>query len=312
MHIGYLLPTRERVMRGEPETGPLLDLAERAKANGYDSVWVGDSLLAKPRHEPLSLLAAVAGRVPGIGLGTAVLLPALRNPVLLAHQAATIDRISEGRLILGVGVGGDIPAIRREYMAAGVPFEKRGARMMELINLARALWTGEAVDWDGRWTVEGGVLGPTPHRPGGPPIWGGGSAPTPLRRAGRELDGWFPSGPNAEVWAAQWQEVQAQAADAGRDPASLAGAIYLTLSLDDNAATANARIDAYLEAYYSQAAAELRRRQAHYAGPAAGLDAYLAEFAEAGVDHMVCRFAGDHHGHMDELSTARQRLGWLR
>ena len=114
MHIGYLLPTRERIMRDQPETAALLELAARAKAQGYDSVWVGDSLLAKPRHEPLSLLAAVAGAVPGLGLGTAVLLPALRNPVLLAHQAATIDRLSEGRLILGVGVGGDIPAIRRE------------------------------------------------------------------------------------------------------------------------------------------------------------------------------------------------------
>ncbi len=310
MHIGYLLPTRERVMRGQPETGPILDLAARAKGNGYDSVWVGDSLLAKPRHEPLSLLAAVAGRVPGIGLGTAVLLPALRNPVLLAHQAATIDRISEGRLILGVGVAGDVPAIRREFQAAGVPFEKRGPRMMELINLCRALWSGEAVDWDGRWQVEGGILGPTPHRAGGPPIWGGGSAPGPLRRAGRHLDGWFPSGPNAQVWGEQWREVLSHAREAGRDPDDLAGAIYLTLSLDEDQATADGRTDDYLQTYYNQPADMLRRIQANYAGPVAGLEAYLAEFAEAGVDHMVCRFAGDHHSHMDALSLARQRLGW--
>ena len=101
--IGYLLPTRERVMEGRPQAGPLLDLAARAEGLGFDSVWVGDSLLARPRHDPLTLLAAVAARTWKVQLGTAVFLPALRNPVVLAHQLATLDQISEGRLVLGAG-----------------------------------------------------------------------------------------------------------------------------------------------------------------------------------------------------------------
>ena len=129
--LGYLLPTRERVMAGEPAAAPLLALAERAEALGYDSVWAGDSPLARPRHEPLTLLAAAAGRTRRVVLGTAVLLPALRNPVLLAHQAATLDRISEGRLILGVGIASDAPNVRAEFAAAGVPFEKRVGRLLE-------------------------------------------------------------------------------------------------------------------------------------------------------------------------------------
>ena len=99
--LGYLLPTREKIMLGRPEAGPLLDGARRARSLGFDSIWVGDSLLARPRHDPLTLLAAVAAAVPDVALGTAVLLPALRNPVVLAQQLATIDQISEGRLILG-------------------------------------------------------------------------------------------------------------------------------------------------------------------------------------------------------------------
>ena len=83
-------------MAGSPDTGSLLALAEAAEALGYDSVWVGDSLLARPRHEPLTLLAGVAARTRRVALGTAVLLPALRNPVLLAHQVATLDRLAEG------------------------------------------------------------------------------------------------------------------------------------------------------------------------------------------------------------------------
>src|SRR5580693_6147464 len=151
--IGYLLPTRERVMEGRPQTGPLLDLAARAEGLGFDSVWVGDSLLARPRHDP----------------------PALRNPVVLAHQLATLDQISEGRLVLGAGIASDVLNIRAEFVAAGVPFEGRVGRMMEGLRLARALWADKPVDWDGRWQVEGGVLGPTPYRQGGPPIWLAGS-----------------------------------------------------------------------------------------------------------------------------------------
>src|ERR1700746_4142191 len=95
--IGYLLPTRARVRGGRPQTAPLLELAARAESLGFDSVWVGDSLLARPRHDPLTLLAAVAARTHKALLGTAVFLPGLRNPVVLAHQLATPAPISEGR-----------------------------------------------------------------------------------------------------------------------------------------------------------------------------------------------------------------------
>src|SRR5262245_15896349 len=189
--IGYLLPTRERVMAGRPEAASLLDLAARAKNLGFDSVWVGDSLMARPRHDPLTLLAAVAARTKKVWLGTAVFLPALRNPVVLAHQLATLDQISEGRLVLGAGIASDVPNIRTEFVAAGVPFEGRVGRLMEGLRLARALWTGEPVDWDGRWRVEGGVLGPTPHRPDGPPIWMVGSVRPAFERPARHFDGWF-------------------------------------------------------------------------------------------------------------------------
>src|SRR5258708_26265413 len=116
--LGYLLPTRQRVMEGRPEAASLLALAERAEALGYDSVWVGDSLLARPRHDPLTLLAAAAARTKRVALGTAVLLPALRNPVVLAQQVATLDQISEGRLVLGAGIASHMPDIRAEFVAA--------------------------------------------------------------------------------------------------------------------------------------------------------------------------------------------------
>jgi len=307
--IGYLLPTREQVMAGRPDAAALLDLAHRAGDLGYDSIWVGDSILARPRHEPLTLLSAVAARVPGVAIGTAVLLPALRNPVVLAHQVATLDQISEGRLILGVGIASDVPNIRAEFTAAGVPFEKRVGRLLEGLRLARALWTGEKVNWEGRWQVADAVLGPTPHRPGGPPIWMAGSQPASLERVGRVFDGWLPNAPDAEQWGRQWAEIGAIARDAGRDPAALTGAMYLTLAVDDDAARADARLDAYLGQYYGQPAVAIRKRQVCYAGPRAGAVEWLQGYVSAGASHLVLRFAGDHERHLEMLATVRADLG---
>jgi alkanesulfonate monooxygenase SsuD/methylene tetrahydromethanopterin reductase-like flavin-dependent oxidoreductase (luciferase family) len=308
--LGYLLPTRERVMEGHDETGPLLALAERAESLGFDSVWVGDSLLARPRHDPLTLLAAVAARTRKVTLGTAVLLPALRNPVLLAQQVATLDRIAEGRLILGVGIATDVPNIRAEFEAAGVPFDKRVGRMVEGLALARALWTGRAVDWDGRWKIRAGVLGPTPHRTGGPPIWVGGSVGAARVRTGRLYDGWFPNGPTAAEYAAQWPEVLDAARAAGRDPAALTGAMYLTLSIDENRDRADARLNAYLEQYYGMRPDVMRKRQMCYAGPAAGAAEWLQGYVDAGASHLVLRVAGDHDHHLETLAGLRRDAGW--
>ena len=307
--IGYLLPTRESVMEGRPGAAPLLALAERAEGLGYDSIWVGDSILARPRHEPLTLLSAVAARTRRAELGTAVLLPALRNPVVLAHGIATLDQISEGRFILGVGIASDVPNIRAEFIACGVPFEKRVGRMLEGLRLARELWTGQPVNWNGRWVMENATLGPTPHRPGGPPIWIGGMVRASLERVGRLYDGWFPNSPDPGQWREQWAEIHGIAREAGRNPAALTGAVYLTLTIDDNKAAAEARMNAFLESYYGRPAAEMRARQATYAGPAEGAAAWLASWVEAGVGHLVLRFAGDHQRHLDAVRRLRDKIG---
>lgn len=308
--IGYLLPTRESIMEGRPEAAPLLALAEQAEALGYDSVWVGDSLLARPRHEPITLLAGVAGRTKKVDLGTAVLLPAMRNPVLLAHAAATLDQVSEGRLILGIGIATDVPNIRAEFRAAGVPFEKRVGTMMEGMRLCKALWTGEPVDWDGRWHVEKGVIGPTPYRKGGPLIWGGGSAPAALKRAGINFDGWFPSGPDAATFGEQLKTVRAHAAEAGRKPEDVEAAAYLTLYVDADTAKAEARIDDFLSQYYGARPDVLKKRQACFAGNADQAGQWLQEYVDAGATYLVLRFAGDHERHLEQFKTIRADLGW--
>ena len=292
-------------MQAQPETEAILRLAEQAEALGYDSLWAGDSLLARPRHDPLTLLAAVAARTTRASVGTAVLLPVLRNPVVLAQQLATLDQISSGRLILGVGIGADSPAIRAEFLAAGVPFEARLGRTLEGLRVCRALWSGEPVQWDGRWQLNDAVLGPVPYRAGGPPIWMGTSVPAGLQRTGTHFDGWFPLGPDATTYAARWAAVQQSAAQASRS-AEVTAAMYLTISVDDDADEAERRLDAYLGQYYAPLpAAMLRRVQACYAGPQAGLRAWLDGFVAAGATHLVMRFVGDHLRHLETVAALR-------
>ncbi|MGH8431079.1 MAG: LLM class flavin-dependent oxidoreductase, partial [Solimonas sp.] len=162
----------------------------------------------------------------------------------------------------------------------------------------------------GRWTVKSGVLGPTPHRPGGPPIWIAGAVAPARARAGRLFDGWFPNSAQAADYAAQWADVQNAARAAGRNPAELTAAMYLTLAIDDDEDRANAKINAYLEKYYGVPAAETRKRQMSYAGSANGASAWLKAYADAGATHLVLRFAGDHERHLEIAARLRRDLGW--
>ena len=306
--LGYLLPTRERIMQGRPAVRPMLDAAKRAGDLGIDSIWVGDSLVARPRHDPLTLLAAVGASVPDVELGTAVLLAALRNPVVLAQQLATIDQISEGRLIVGAGIGGAVAGIQAEFTAAGVPFDGRVGRLMEGFRLCQALWTGEPVSWDGRWKVDESVLAPVPHRAGGPPIWLAAGVPEGIERAAKHYDGWFPIGPDAETFGERHRSFVDAAVAAGRDPAEQTTAMYLTVAISDNVDDAEAAINSYLEGYYGAPAAAMRKIQACMGGNLSQVLAFIRSYVDAGAEHLVIRIVGDHDETLQQLATHRDEL----
>ena len=304
VEFGLLLPTREAVMSGRPETAPLLELAERGERVGFDAVWIGDSLIARPRHEPLTLLAAVAARTRRVRLGTAVLLPALRHPVVLAHVVGTLDRVAEGRVILGVGIATDNPPIRKEFAAAGVPFERRVGRFLETLEICQALWTRDHVRFHGKhFALDDVTMEPKPHRRGGPPIWIGGSGPTAFREAAR-FDAWFPTGPTVEFFSEHFPKIQAAARAAGRPADAVTGAAYVTLALDADRAKAEARLNQFMETYYGVPARVILARQAHYAGPIDGCVEWLGRWIATGTQHVCIRFAGgDQLAQVDETAT---------
>ncbi|MEU7742020.1 TIGR03619 family F420-dependent LLM class oxidoreductase [Nonomuraea sp. NPDC049158] len=207
--VGYLLPTRDWVVLGDREPSALIEQARLAEDVGFDSVWAGDSPVTRHRADPLMLLSAVAAVTERVTLGTAVLLPALRHPILLAHQLATLDRIADGRLIAGMGAGFPHPNTEAQFDALGITFKRRVSRTEESIDVMRQLWAGGEVSYQGpHFDFRDVVLEPKPAQVGGPPIWLAGSGESALRRVGRLADGWLPYPPTSETYAHEWGVLQ--------------------------------------------------------------------------------------------------------
>ena len=199
-----------------PQEFPLLwEFIEAAEALGYDSFWCSDPTLApQPVFEPIALLGAAAARTHRIRLGTGVLALSLRNPVLTAKELATLDFLSGGRLIVGVGVGA---ANLAEYRAFGISPRDRGARVDEAIGLMRLLWSGEHVTATGRlYRTEGISMKPEPVQRPYPPIWIGGASPAALRRAAPLGDGWLGSSVTPSEVEVAVGSIQSAAQSAGR------------------------------------------------------------------------------------------------
>jgi alkanesulfonate monooxygenase SsuD/methylene tetrahydromethanopterin reductase-like flavin-dependent oxidoreductase (luciferase family) len=138
--IGLLLPTRELLLADAASPEPLLSLARDAEAAGLASLWVGDGITNRPRLDPVVILAALSSATTTIALGTAVLLAPLRHPVILAHQCASLDWVTQGRLILGLGSGFPTPDSTRQSQHLGSAHGTRHERLADTVRFLRACW----------------------------------------------------------------------------------------------------------------------------------------------------------------------------
>jgi probable F420-dependent oxidoreductase len=194
------------------DAGRYGELVDQLEDGGWDSLWLSERVNG-PAPDPLVALAIAAGRTRRLKLGTSVLVVPGRNPVLLAKELASLDRLSGGRMLPAVGLGAPDPL---EHQAFGVAREDRAPLFDEILPLLRQLWTGEPVHHHGaRFHLEGVTVLPTPMQDPYD-IWMGGIAPSELRRVGRLGDGWLPSFISPEDAAAARPAVEAAAAEAGR------------------------------------------------------------------------------------------------
>lgn len=298
--IGVLLPTREAVIYGD-RTGdprPLVELAVRAEGLGLDAVWAGDSLLARPRAEPLTLLAAVASVTERVQLGTGVLLPALRNAEQLAQAAATLDAVSGGRLILGIGAGPGTPGVLADHEHVGTSFERRASGAMAVAERARELWRGDG----------GEQMYPLPISAGGPPIWYGGDGPRMLARTGAGLDGWLGISP-PDRYARSLAAVREAAEAAGRAVDDVSVGAYLTVVFGEQREAA-ARLAEHSELYYGIPHEVIATQQASVAGPPELVGQWIRTYIDAGAEHLCIRIGCDDVA--GQLETLAGLLGDLR
>ena len=313
--FGHLLPTRGSVLTSDDRqtlaaktAADVIGLSRRAEALGFDSVWVGDSVLAKPRHDPLTTLAAVASATDAVELGTAVHLPTLRNPVHVAHRTATVDQLSGGRLRWGVGVGqgADVEA---EYANVGVPFGERGARMDELLEVVTDLWSGGSVDYEGEfYRLEDASIGFSPATE--PRIYlatagfdAEAGIPRPIEdRLVAHGAGWLPIGMSPEEYADGLAAVRSALADAGRSPDGLDPGIYLDVVIDEDEARAIDTARGFYEGYYTAWDHPLSDEQVREIGEFGHAEAVAETFEayeDAGVETFVVRFtAPDQRGQL--------------
>jgi alkanesulfonate monooxygenase SsuD/methylene tetrahydromethanopterin reductase-like flavin-dependent oxidoreductase (luciferase family) len=302
---GLSLPNRG-VLFGATSVDELLAVSTEADASGaFDSIWVGDSLFAKPRLESLVLLSAVAARTRRVRLGTCCLSTfPLRHPILLAAQWATLDQVSHGRTILGACIGGSPPREKAEaeFAPFKVALSERAPRLEEGITVLRRLWAEDHVTHEGRfYEFRDLTLEPKPIQKPCPPIWIA-TNPKPevtrppvmdraLRRVGLTADGWMTDNTPATRFRERWDFIRRVAREAGRPAESMESALHLMVNINDDPSTAFEEAVRFLQTYYSPAMTRPYIESWLAYGPPAAVVATIRSYVDAGCTTPILRFA---------------------
>ncbi len=276
-------------------TERLQELASEAEHAGASALWACDHLFwHQPLLEPLTSLAVAAAATSTASLGTCVLQLPLRDPATVARQAATLQELSGGRFVLGLGVGSH----EGEYEAAGAPFRRRGRLLDEGIEALRRAWA-TAGDRALRYRLE---PAPTPI-----PLWLAGSSEAAVRRAARDADGWIPMFIAPDDYATTRNHLVEHAADAERDPASIDAAVVAMVCLGDSVEVARKEGTTWLADLYDLPPKAFERHL--IAGPPAECAAAIAAYRAAGAEHVVVMIAAEetleHFGPLAEACSVR-------
>jgi probable F420-dependent oxidoreductase len=277
----------------------LRDFLARAEALGYDSVWVQEQILGdSPMLEPITLLTFAAALTSKVRLGTSVILPVTRNPVHLAKALSSLDQLSQGRLTLGVGMGG--PHVPEA--AFGISKENRSRRFVEVLKVMKALWTEPHATFAGEfWKFENVAMEPKPLQKPHPPIWFGARDEFALKRAVRHGDGWMGAGSSTTAdFIKQRTMLRGLLEEAKRDPAKFPISKRVYLALDDNRERAERRLREWFGARYKNA--DMAPRVSIWGGVAECVDK-LGELVRAGAQHFLLNPVFDDMEQLEKLAS---------
>ncbi|MHB8574859.1 MAG: LLM class flavin-dependent oxidoreductase [Dehalococcoidia bacterium] len=266
-------------------SGDQLRLGPELEQMGYDSLWVSEHILFYgPILEAPPQLGALAALTTRARLGTAIYLMPLRNPAIVAKSFSTLDVLSNGRITLGIGVGGEF---KKEFEVCGVPVNERGSRTNEAIRVVKRLWTEDHVSHAGKhFQFEDATMAPKPVQPGGPPIVVAGRSDAAVRRAARLGDGYMPYLFTPERYRSAVATITAEAETVGRDLTNFDWVLYQFTALADTHAVAHERAVARLSRQYNQDFENLVERYC-VLGTADECATRVAEFVAAGARHVI-------------------------
>ena len=289
---------------GQIDMALVREFVARAETLGYHSLWTQEQVLGQsPILEPISLLNYAAAVSSKAKLGVSVMVLSMRNPVQLAKSLASLDQMSNGRLIVGVGM-----ATSRHYTALGSPQERRVARFLEWLQVMKALWTEPVVSYQGDfWRLEGASMEPKPVQRPHPPVWFGGAHPDALRRAVRHADGWMGAGSSSmEDFLGAAPLVKQYMEETDRDPATFTIAKRVYIAVDHDEARAERRLREWFGGHYRNAD---RATQVGMWGRPERCAERLAEAAEAGAGLLLLNPVFDQ---MEQLEALAEMVGLKR
>jgi probable F420-dependent oxidoreductase len=293
--IGVALP--QSAEDGEQPSDRITRFARAAERLGFDSVWTMDRTHGRQALiEPLTALTVAATATRRIRLGVAVVILPLRAPLELARTAASLDRLSDGRLDLGVGLG----AARERVTSIGLDPARRADRMLDAVHLMRAMWTGEPVTFEGRtlsvhqWTIR-----PTPVQRPGPPVWFGGHHPDALRRAALLGDGWLGAGSTSlDDFDREVAVVRSELAAAGRSATAFGLGKRLYLALENRSGSRRRELRQWLVRGYGEAVAD----RVAVTGPPAAITEAVLRIVQQGGRVVILHPVADQERQLRELA----------
>jgi len=276
---------------------PVRRFVQRAEDLNYDSLWVMEGIISLgPTLEPVSILSYVSALTTKIRLGVAVIVLTHRNPVQLAKSLVSLDRMSNGRLDVGIGIGRLAPDEVFGYSSKG-----RVTRFEEALQVMKALWTEQPASHSGvNWNFDSVTMKPRPVQKPHPPIWFGARVPAALERAARLGDGFISAGSSSmEEFATQYGLLQQFLEEQGRDPESFGISKRVYVAIDDDRGRAEARLREWFGTYYGKA--EMASRVAIWGSRAECLDR-LGELVQMGAKHLLLNPVLDELEHLQQLS----------
>jgi probable F420-dependent oxidoreductase len=270
----------------EPDPGLFADVARQAEEAGFDSVWAGDHVsFRNPILDVTVALSVFAAVTIRIAVAAGIVLLPLRAPALVAKAFSSLDFVSRGRTILGVGVGGEGA---KDFEAVGVDPAERRARADESMEALRVLFSSSPARFEGRFSrFEEVSVEPLPAQPGGPPLWVGGRSRAARQTAARLGDGWLPIWISTEQYASGWVELQRAAEAHGRDPGVLTPAAVVPALVDDDGDRARGLAREHLEERYGTPFSSHAVERYCVAGTPDECRRRVAAYAAAGVRHLV-------------------------